>query len=146
MIAAKGLPVQVALRVLGVSSSGYYEWRDRPPSPRTLRHAWLSEIVRRAHADSRGVYGARRIYAELTLGQGIAVGRQTVELLMRRAGIQGIAGRPRFRRMGNTATCSDLVRRDFQRDGPNQLWVTDITEHPTREGKLYCAVVLDAFS
>jgi len=74
------------------------------------------------------------------------VGRITVELLMRRASVRGISGRPRFRHVPNVATAADLVDRKFERDRPDQLWVTDITEHPTREGKVYCAVVLDVFS
>lgn len=90
--------------------------------------------------------GWRRVHVELTLGHGVEVGHCAVELLMRRAGIQGISGRPRFRRVPNLATASDLVERQFNRDDPKRLWVTDITEHPTREGKVYCAVVLDAFS
>jgi putative transposase len=145
-MANEALPVEMACRVLGVSESGYYAWRKRPPSPRAVRHVWLSELITRVHADSRGVYGARRVHAELTLGHGIAVGHGQVELLMGRAGIQGISGRPRFRRVPNVATASDLVERQFHRDEPDQLWVTDITEHPTREGKVYCAVVLDVFS
>jgi transposase InsO family protein len=86
------------------------------------------------------------VHAALTLGEEISVGFHAVEMLMRRASLQGISGRPRYRRVPNTPTAGDLVRRRFGRDRPNQLWVTDITEHPTREGKLYCAVVLDAFS
>ena len=66
---------------------------------------------------------------------------------MRRAGLQGVTGRPKYRRgLRPEATASDLVNRQFARAGRDQLWVTDITEHPTREGKLYCAVVLDACS
>jgi putative transposase len=65
---------------------------------------------------------------------------------MSRAGIAGVSGRPRFRRIPNVATAGDLVERRFGRDEPDRLWVTDITEHPTREGKVYCAVVLDVFS
>lgn len=65
---------------------------------------------------------------------------------MRRAGLAGVSGRPRFRRIPNVATASDLVERRFGRDEPDRLWVTDITEHPTREGKVYCAVVLDVWS
>lgn len=146
MIAAEKHPVEVACRTLGVSASGYYDWRQRPPSARELRHVWLTELIRRVHSESRGTYGARRVYAELTLGQDISVGRQTIELLIRRAGLQGISGRPRYRRIEHSPSCADLVQRHFERDGPNQLWVTDNTEHPTREGTLYCAVVLDAFS
>jgi transposase InsO family protein len=74
------------------------------------------------------------------------VGNGAVELLMRRAGLEGLTGRPRFRRIANVATASDRVERSFGRSERDQLWVTDITEHPTREGKVYCAVVLDAWS
>jgi putative transposase len=69
-----------------------------------------------------------------------------VEMLMRRAGIHGVSGRPRYRHVPGVATAGDRVERQSHRDAPNQLWVTDITEHPTREGKVYCAVVLDAWS
>ena len=143
MIAAEGLPVEVACRVLDISASGYYEWLNRAPSARALRHAWLTELIIRAHSESRGVYGVRRVHAELTLGLGISVGRQAVELLMRRANLQGLSGRPRYRRVPNVATAEDRVQRQFDRKGRDQLWVT---EHPTREGKVYCAVVLDTFS
>jgi len=146
VIAAEGLPIELACRVLGVSVSGYYEWLNRAPSARTLRHTWLTEWIIRAHTDSRGIYGVRRVHAELTLGLGVSVGRQAVELLMRRAGLQGLSGRPRYRRVPNVATAGDHVGRQFARSGRDQLWVTDITEHPTREGKVYCAVVLDTFS
>jgi putative transposase len=145
-MAADGLPAQRACQVLGVSESGYYEWRDRPPSARTLRHTWLTGLIRQIHTDSRGIYRARRVHAELTIGHGIAVGHDAVELLMRRAGLQGLSGRPRYRRVPNMPTAGDLVDRQFHRTEPDRLWVTDITEHPTREGKVYCAVVLDVFS
>lgn len=88
----------------------------------------------------------QRVHAELTLGQSVAVGHQAVELLMRRAGIEGISGRPKFRRVPGVVTAADRVERQFHRDNPDELWVTDVTEHPTREGKVYCAVVLDAWS
>lgn len=65
---------------------------------------------------------------------------------MRRAGVQGVGGRSRWKRVKPDNIATDLVKRDFARPGPNQLWVTDITEHPTREGKVYCCVVLDTYS
>ena len=65
---------------------------------------------------------------------------------MRAAGIQGLSGRPRYRKSAPHAAATDRVGRQFAREEPDQLWVTDITEHPTREGKVYCAVVLDAYS
>ena len=74
------------------------------------------------------------------------VGHQAVERLMRAAGIQGLAGRPRYGSRHRMPTATDRVGRQFAREAPDQLWVTDITEHPTREGKVYCAVVLDAYS
>jgi hypothetical protein len=146
VMAAEGLPVQLACRVLEVSESGCYARRSRAPSARFIRHVWLTEVIRQVHRASRGTYGIRRVHADLTLGHRIAVGHQAVERLMRRAGIQGISGRPRYRRVPGMATAGDRVERQFQRDRPDQLWVTDLTEHPTREGKVYCAVVLDVWS
>jgi putative transposase len=126
--------------------TGYYAWAARAPSPRAIRHAWLTDLIGTAHHASRGTYGAPRIHAELVLGHGITVGRNTISLLMRRAGLAGLPAHSHGKRTKRLITVTDLVRRDFRRDGPNQLWVTDITEHPTREGKLYCCVVLDAWS
>jgi putative transposase len=74
------------------------------------------------------------------------VGHGAVAMLMRRAGLAGATGRPKWRHAKPDQIAADLVDRQFARTGPNQLWVTDITEHPTREGKVYCAVVLDAYS
>jgi putative transposase len=145
-MAGEGLPVQLASRILRVSESGYYHWRDRPASARSLRHAWLTEIITAVHSASRGVYGARRVHAELTLGRGITVSHGAVELLMQRAGLKGLPGNRRRRPRPETPTAADLVKREFARHARDRLWVTDITEHPTREGKVYCAVVLDTYS
>jgi putative transposase len=145
-MASEGLSVRVACRVLGVSESGSYARRERPPSARAVRHAWLTDRIRAVHAASRGTYGARRVHAGLVLGQGIVVGHQAVEQLMRVAGIRGLSGRPRSRKSAPHAAATDRVGRRFAREKPNQLWVTDITEHPTREGTVDCAVVLDAHS
>lgn len=146
MIAAEGHPVQVACRVAGVSESGFYAWRIRPPSSRAIRHAWLTDVITQIHLESRGTYGAPRVHAELTIGRGIVVGHNAVAMLMARAGLKGLPGDRRPRRTHETPTAGDLVDRHFARAEPNQLWVTDITEHRTREGKVYCAVVLDTFS
>jgi putative transposase len=145
-MAAERLPVQLATRMLAVSESGYYEWRGRAPSRRAVRHAWLTEQIQAVHQASRGTYGSRRVHAELTLGLGITIGHGAIELLMRRAGIKGLPGNRRPRPRHQTPTAGDLVHRQFSRAAPDQLWVTDITEHPTREGKVYCAVVLDTFA
>jgi transposase InsO family protein len=105
-----------------------------------------AELIVKVHHDSRGTYGALRVHAELRLGHGIVVGHNAIALLMRRAGLAGATGRPRWRHAKPDQVAADLVDRQFSRAEPNQLWVTDITEHPTREGKVYCAVVLDTFS
>ncbi|WP_246568473.1 hypothetical protein [Polymorphospora rubra] len=82
------------------------------------------------------------MHAELRLGRGLVVGYHAVEMLMRRAGIRGLPGSRHPRPKHQTPTASDRVNH-FTRSAPNRLWVTDITEHPTREGKVYCADVLD---
>jgi putative transposase len=143
---SEGHATQVSCRVANVSESGFYDWRFRPPSTRAIRHAWLTDMIAQVHAESNGTYGARRVHAELRLGRGIIVGHNAVEMLMRRAGFTGLPGSRRPRRRHETSTAEDLVDRQFARSTPDQLWVTDITEHPTRERKIYCAVVLDAFS
>lgn len=143
---SEGHPVEVCCWILDVSVSGYYSWRRRKPSQRAVRHAMLLDVIREIHESSRQTYGARRVHAELVLGRGLTVARCTVELVMSRNGLAGLPGRPRYRKIPNQPTASDLVDRHFARTEPDQLWVTDITEHRTREGKVYCAVVLDAFS
>ena len=139
----------MACRVLAVSRSGYYDWLGRPVSVRSQENALLLKHIEQVHADSRETYGSPRVHAELTLGLGLSVNLKRVARLMRQAGIQGLYRR---RRRGCTvrdpdaAPSSDLVDRNFTVAEPNRLWVTDITEHPTREGVVYCAAVLDAYS
>lgn len=145
-MASEGHAVERACRITGVSHAGYYAWRLRAPSERTIRHAWLLDQIIEIHAASRGTYGARRVHAELTLGRGVRVGHNAVEMLMSRAQIYGLPGPKRRKKVSRVVTATDLVDRDFARIEPDRLWVTDITEHPTREGKLYCCVVLDTFS
>ena len=146
-LAGQGINVQRACVMLDVSQSGYYAWKERPPSERTLRHAWLAGEIAQVHKDSGGTYGTLRVTAELRYGRGIRVGKGQVNLLMKRLGIYGLPKRrlPRGAKLGK-ASALDLVRRRFTSDGPDRLWMTDITEHHTREGKLYCCAVLDAFS
>jgi putative transposase len=139
----------VACRVLRVSRSGYYEWRDRPLSDRARENELLVKYIEQIHTDSRGTYGSPRVYAELTLGLGLSVNRKRVERLMRQAGIQGLYRRRRSWttvRDPGAEPAPDLVNRHFTVDEPDRLWITDITEHPTEEGKVYCAAVMDAHS
>jgi transposase InsO family protein len=106
----------------------------------------LTDLIREIHVASRGTYGSPRVHAELRLGRRLVVGHNLVARLMRDAEVAGLPARKRFRRPGDKVTMLDLVERSFARDAPDRLWVTDITEHRTREGKLYCTVVLDVFS
>jgi putative transposase len=137
----------VACRVLRVSRSGFYEWRGRPASARQVADAALITTITEVHQASRATYGAPRVHAELRLGLGVACGRKRVARLMRSAGLTGVCHRRKHRRVGPApAVHEDLVQRRFVADAPDRLWVTDITEHPTAEGKVYCAAVLDVFS
>ncbi|GDY34098.1 transposase [Gandjariella thermophila] len=139
----------MACRVLDVSTSGYYEWLGRPESPRALRDKELTKMIHEIHEESRGTYGWPRVHAELTLGRGEWVNHKRVARLMRAAGLQGAYRR---RRRGCTVVnpadqpAADLVNRSFAADRPDALWLTDITEHPTLEGKVYCAAVMDVYS
>jgi putative transposase len=142
-------PVSTCCELLGVSRSGFYDWRRRPPSDRALSDAWLTERIKAIHAANRGVYGARRVHAELRLAEGIRVGRKRVERLMRRAAISGLVARKRGRttiRVPGVRVADDLVERDFKPAAPNVLWVADITYLRTWEGWLYLAAIQDAFS
>ena len=120
MIAAERLPVQLATRVLGVSESGYYEWRGRAPSARAVRHAWLTEQIQAVHVASRGTYGSRRVHAELTLGLGITVGPRRGRDAHAPGRDQGPARQPPARPKHQTPTAADLVHRQFTRAGPEQ--------------------------
>jgi transposase InsO family protein len=124
----------------------YYAWRCRPLSARAVRHAWLTNLIRDVHAASRATYGSRRVHAELRLGRAVVVGHGAVEMLMRRAGIVGAAGRRKWKHIKPDQIANDLLHRDFTATSPNHKWVTDIAEHHTREGKVYCAVLLDVYS
>jgi putative transposase len=109
-----------------VARQNYYKHKLKParrPETRQLRRDWLTGLIREVHICSR-----------------------TVSVLMTRAGIPGLPGPVRVKRLRGIVIADDLVNRKFHRLRPNELWVTDITQHRTREGWVYCAAVLDAFS
>jgi putative transposase len=146
-LTGQGINVQQACVALGVSQSGYYAWKGRPDAPRTLRRIWLAGEIADIHKASGGTYGALRVTAELRYGRGVRAGHNAVADIMRQLGLKGLPTRrlPRGAKV-STVSSLDLVGRVFCRDRPNELWLTDITEHATREGKIYCCVVLDTFS
>ena len=122
-------PIVTMCRVLGVSPSGYYAWRERPLSKRERADVKLSAEIHAIHRESRGTYGVPRIHAELA-ERGIHVGRKRVARLMRGAGLQGVSRRKTFRTTVRDETARpapDLVERQFTAVGPDQLWVADIT-------------------
>lgn len=140
--------VQRMCRLLGVSPSGYYAWSSRPQSRRARADEALLAEIRAIHERSRGTYGAPRVRAELA-GLGTVVSRKRVARLMRESGIAGVSRRRLFSttvRDGDRQPATDLVERRFTAEGPNQLWVADITYIPTWSGFLYLAVVLDVWS
>ena len=141
-------PVVRLCRVLGVSPSGYYAWRKRPPSTRAREDAVLTERIVQIHQASRGTYGAPRIHADLA-ATGTRCGRKRVARLMRRADVVGCHRRSHVvttQREPRAPVAPDHVRRQFTATAPNQLWTADITYVPTWAGFLYLAVVLDVFS
>ena len=111
-----------------------------------MRRQWLIGLIRKVHLASRGTYGSRRAHAELTIGMDVRVSERLVAVLMSGAGIYGLPGPARIRRVRGLVTADDLVNRKFGRQRPNELCVTDITEHPMREGNVYCCCVMDTFS
>jgi putative transposase len=144
-----GVPHALACRVLGVSESWFYKWRNRPPSARQRRRAALDAAVRGSFEDSDGTYGSPRVLDDLREA-GWRVSKKTVEASMRR---QGLVARPVRRRRGGLTKQDktrppfpDLVRRDFTAPAPDVRWVGDMTEILTGEGKLYLATVEDLFS
>jgi putative transposase len=141
--------VQTMCRVLGVSASGYYDWLQRSPSARAIEDGVLVERIRAIHAESDGTYGMPRVRAEL-VDQGVSISRKRVARLMRRNAIRCISRRRGFvvttRRDERQRPAPDLVKREFAADGPNRLWVADMTYVPTWAGFIYLAVVLDVWS
>ena len=147
--ACADLPVASCCRVMKVSTSGFYAWRADPVSDRYWDDAILTDTIVDVHRMSRRSYGSPRVHAELRLGLGTRCSRKRVERLMRQARVQGIHRRRRSgctRRDPAAEVNDDLVGRRFDPAEPDRLWVMDVTEHPTAEGKVYLAVVLDAFS
>jgi putative transposase len=135
-------------RVLEVSSSGFYAWQHRQPSQRQRADNQLTDGIRTVHANSHRTYGAPRVHAELR-ATGTRVGKKRVAPdASRGTGWQLSEALPSHDHpFGDTAAQpSDLVRRDFKPSEPDRLWIPDITYIRTREGWLYLAVILDAFS
>ncbi len=140
--------VRTLCRLLEVSSSGYYAFCTRPPSRRSLEDLELTEQILAIHEASRRNYGAPRIHAALRF-EGRRCAKKRVARLMRRACIQGVPTRRRYRttrRAKAQPIAPDLLGRNFTAPAPNRVWVGDITYIRTGEGFLHLAAIEDLFS
>jgi transposase InsO family protein len=130
-----------------MSRSTYRHQKTRHPSNQAVRRILLADTITELHLASRSTYGVRRIRAALFYERGLIVNRKLIRRIMAEHGLTGLPTRRKGRRnLVNVATSEDLVNRNFTAPTPNTLWLTDVTEHKTREGTLYCCVVLDQFS
>jgi len=138
-------PVIRMCGVLRVSPSGYYAWRQRPPSAREMANQELVKQIEAVYHDNHGVYGSPRIYRELD-EQGVACSENRIARLMRLRGLRAKQTKHykvTTRRNQAHPVAPNLLRRDFSADRPNQKWLSDITYIPTQEGWLYLAAILD---
>jgi len=146
---SRDFPVRVCCRTLGVSASGYYHARSRGPSRRDCRRAVLAERIRVAHADSHAAYGSPRVAQALRLS-GVPICRNTAARIMRELGLR--SRRARGRRAvttdssGTVRPAPNLLTRRFVADGPDRVWLADITYIPLVSGFAYLAAVLDLHS
>lgn len=146
--AKKEFPVQRLCKVLGVSPSGYFAWKERPACRRQRDDMVLLAHVRSAFALSSGTYGSPRMTYELR-DHGLAIGRRRVARLMRENGLRARQKR-RFKRTTDSLhafpIAPNLLDQGFTATGPNQKWGADISYVWTREGWLYLAVIIDLFA
>ena len=144
-LADDGIPVTVTCRVLGFSTQAFYKWRKAPLTQRDWDDAHLINAARDIHADDPA-FGYRFIADELP-GRGITAGENRVARLCSQERIWSIFAKKRgLNRRSGPPVHDDLVDRLFSAAGPNQVWLTDITEHPTDEGKLYLCAIKDLYS
>ncbi|MEM6483492.1 MAG: IS3 family transposase [Pseudomonadota bacterium] len=142
-------PIRLMCRCLNVSPSGYYGWRDRPPSARTLENERLLDRIRVLHAESDNVLGAGRIHEDLR-DEGERCGLNRVARLMALDGLQGIPCKKKHRHKQSGTRPGDVenhLARNFAAEEPNTKWVTDITYIRITGGAfLYLCVVIDLHS
>lgn len=138
-------PVTAMCRALEVSRSGYYAWRDRPPSPRSREDERLAVAIRAAHVASRQTYGTRRLQVELH-AQGFDAGRDRIARLRRQMGLRCKQKR-RFKLTTDSnhalPVAENLLQQRFEAHAPDRVWLTDLTYIATDEGWLYLAGIKD---
>jgi putative transposase len=145
--------VEPICTVLPIAPSTYYEYKARLADPtrlpeRARRDVFLRQEIRRVWKENREVYGARKVWRQLHR-EGIEAARCTVERLMREMRLWGVVrGRKPRTTIPDKASSrpADLVERKFTADGPNRLWVADLTYVATWIGFVYVAFIIDVFS
>ena len=145
-LADAGIPVTVSCRVLKLARQPYYRWRNDPVRDADVLRAYRINALHDAHHEDP-TFGYRYL-ADEARRAGWRMSRRTAWKLCSQAGILSSAQRRR-RGKGKKAgppVFDDHVQRVFRADAPNRLWLTDITEHWTSEGKLYCCAIKDVFS
>lgn len=144
-LAGEGIPIAVTCRVLKFSTQAFYKWRKDPVSQRDWDDAHLINAALAVHDDDPG-FGYRFIADELA-DRGVTAGENRVHRLCSLHGIFSVHSRKRgLNRRPGPPVHDDLVERDFTASAPNLLWLTDITEHWTSEGKLYMCAIKDVYS
>jgi putative transposase len=142
-------PVRIMCSVLDISPAGYYAWRSRPESRRSVANRALLDDIKRVHRDNHECYGSPRIHLELA-AQGRGASRGRIERLMRRHGVLAIMARPRRARTTDSRhdlpIAPNLLGRNFLATAPNRIWLADIAYVETGEGWLYLATVMDLYS
>lgn len=145
-LTACGIPAEVSLQVLGLGRSPYYRWLIKPVTDSELVEAYLANAIFDAHVDDPE-FGYRFLFDEVTAA-GHAVSERTVWRICSDNEWWCVFGKKRRGKKAKVGAPAhdDLVRRDFTAAGPNQLWLTDLTEHRTNEGKLYLCAIKDVWS
>jgi transposase InsO family protein len=144
-LAADGIPVAVTCRVLEFSKQAFYAWKRNPVCQRDLDDAYLINAAFDIHADDPA-FGHRFIADELP-AHGITAGVNRVARLCSQQRIWSVFAKKKgLTRRAGPPVHDDLVKKVFSADAPNTVWLTDITEHPTAEGKLYLCAIKDAYS
>ena len=144
-LAEDGIAVSVTCRVLKFSSQGYYQWLKKPCSKRDYDNAHLTNALIDLHRDDPG-FGYRFMADELELLEEFVGERRVWRLCSEMSIFSAFTKKGKASKKPGAAVHDDLVQRKFSASRMNELWFTDITEHPTGEGKLYMASIEDAFS
>ncbi|MFI6653821.1 IS3 family transposase [Streptomyces sp. NPDC050529] len=144
-LAVDGVPVTVACRVLKLARQPLYRWLDKPVTDAAVEEAYRSNALFDAHREDPE-FGYRFLADEARV-TGAGMADRTAWRICRDNRWWSVFGKKRGRvNKAGPPVHDDLVRRDFTADGPNRLWLTDITEHPTAEGRLFLCAIKDVFS